>query len=136
VTIGAPRRSERLVKADLPADWRRQFNVIGAVQAGAIALAVLVAMSAGAEGLIPASVCLVVGLHFFPVARVLRMRYRPIGAALCVVAAAGSVFYFTAGADWSVIVVGAGAALTLWSASVRHAVSGLASEGAGAALLR
>jgi hypothetical protein len=129
VTSAPRRRSGLAAEADLPADWRHQFNVIGAVQGAAIALAVLVGIVAGVEGLIPAAVCLIVGLHFLPVARVLQLRYRPIGAALCVVAAAGAVVHVTAGRDWSMMLVGAGAALTLWSASFRHTLTGLATEG-------
>lgn len=125
VTVGSRRRTDGAAEADLPADWRRQFDVIGAVQGGAIAVVVLVGILAGVPGLIPAGVCLVVGLHFFPVARVLQLRYRPVGGALCLVAAAGCATFVTAGADRSVTVVGAGAAVTLWSTSFRHALTGL-----------
>ena len=136
LTFGARRLRGRASAADLPADWRRQFNIIGMVQGGAIALAVLVAIAVGVAGLIPASVCLIVGLHFFPVGRLLRMRYRPTGAALCVIAATGYLAYFTASPDRSVIIVGVGAALTLWHASFRHALTGLAARGKGSAQTR
>lgn len=133
VTGLARRTPDSASAADLPADWQRRFNVIGAVQAGAVALTVAVALAAGAAVLIPASVCLVVGLHLLPVGRLLRLRYRATGVALCATVAAGYVVPFTAGADEAVIAVGTGAALTLWSAAFRHATAGLS---AGASHLR
>jgi hypothetical protein len=125
VVFAAERRPGHATASGLPVDWQRRFNVIGAVQCASIALLVLIASTTGLLRLVPASVCLVVGLHFFPLAKVLGMRYRPVGLLLCVVGAVGVVLSSTHGLGASVLLVGTGAALILWGASFRHTSTGL-----------
>jgi len=128
VVFAAERRPGHATASGLPVDWQRRFNVIGAVQCASIALLVLIASTTGLLRLVPASVCLVVGLHFFPLAKVLGMRYRPVGLLLCVVGAVGVVLSSTHGLGASVLLVGTGAALILWGASFRHTSTGLRVE--------
>ena len=122
---GARRGRGHAADLGLPVDWQRRFNVIGAVQGGSIAVVVLLATTAGFAGVVPAAVCFVVGLHFFPLAHALAMRYRPLGVALCLVGTVGVAFYSAYGTDGSLVVVGTGAALVLWSTSFRHTFAGL-----------
>jgi hypothetical protein len=121
----AARHPARATGLRLPGDWQRRFNLIGAVQGASIALVVLLALVAGLVGLVPAAVCIVVGLHFFPLADAVGMRYRPLGLVLCLVGAVGVLVFATVGLAASVVVVGAGAALALWGTSFQHTFSGL-----------
>lgn len=65
----------------------RRFNLVFALQGVAIALAVFLLGRYGLGTFIPAVVALAVGVHFFPLAELFRVRaYHATGAALCVLA--------------------------------------------------
>lgn len=98
--------------------WRVRYRAIGIVQGVAIALVVAVAVALAAPGLIAPVVCLVVGLHFLPLARVVdQPEYRLTGVALLVVGLAGVVVLAVAGPDAARALSGIGAAITLWGTS-------------------
>lgn len=111
--------------ANLPADWSRRFNRVGLVQGVAIGLAVLLLAVTRSAELIPAVICLIVGIHFLPLAGIFdQPGYRWTAAALCVVAVAGSAAFAAGYPDSSRAVVGLGAALVLWSTSGYVTVKG------------
>lgn len=102
----------------LPENWRQRYNQVSLIQLAAIGLAVAILIVAGVPGLIPAAVCLIVGIHFFPLARLFdQPEYTGTGALLCVVAALGFAVLAAADEEASRAVVGLGAAITLWSTS-------------------
>ncbi len=109
----------------LPVGWYRQVGRVNLVQFGAI-VAVIVGLGiVGAPELVPAAVCLVVGLHFIPLSRLFAQpQYRWTGVALCLVAVAGIAVFAAAGGDASRAVVGFGAALTLWATAAHIALRG------------
>ncbi|MBQ0903869.1 hypothetical protein [Micromonospora sp. U21] len=89
---------------------------------GAAVLAAAVLAAADWSEYIPVLVCAVVGLHFFPLAPLLRdPLLRPLGVALCVVAAAGLVTAL-ASAVSAGLVVGTGAGLLLLAYAVQALV--------------
>ncbi|OZM81500.1 hypothetical protein [Pseudonocardia sp. MH-G8] len=102
-------------EAHLPDGWRRGVGLVNGGQFVAIALVVAVFLLLGRPEFVPPLVCLVVGLHFFPLARLFdQPEYTPTAAVLCAVACAGLVVLLAGpGAAPSRVVVGAGAALTL-----------------------
>ena len=98
--------------------WRVRYRTIGIVQGVAIALVVAVAVALAAPGLIAPVVCLVVGVHFLPLARVVdQPEYRLTGVALLVVGLAGVVVLAVAGPDAARALSGIGAAIALWGTS-------------------
>ncbi len=107
----------------LPERWNRGIGLVNAVQTVAIVATVLVLVNLGEEFLIPSVICLIVGVHFFPLARLYDQgQYRWTGALLSVVALAGFVSS-AAGTDAGATraVVGLGAALVLWGTSAHVA---------------
>jgi hypothetical protein len=91
---------------------RRYGVIVGIEFASAFAGAALLGMT-GAAAYVPVWVCAVVGVHFFPLAPVLRDRgLYPLGVAMCAVAAAGLVTALTTGVAASTVVgIGAGVLL-------------------------
>ncbi len=69
---GAPERQRRQ-----PEGWYRHVGVVNLAQFGTIALAVLILVAVEAPELVPPVVCLIVGLHFFPLARLFVSRSTP-----------------------------------------------------------
>ena len=110
----------------LPAGWYRRVGLVNVAQAVASVLAVAILIAAGAPMLIPPVVCLIVGAHFFPLARLFdQPQYWWTGASLSIVAAAGFITLAAgAGAEVSRVVVGLGAAITLWGTSLHVARRG------------
>lgn len=109
--------------------WRR-FQIVGMVEGLAIGVAVFVLVRLGQPEWIPATVALIVGLHFFPLASAFGVRmYHATGALLCAVFALTVVLAPASGMPvvWFVV-PGLGSALVLW-------ITGgvLASSGIGAA---
>jgi hypothetical protein len=102
------------------------FNLVNVGQVVLILIAVLGLVKAGSPGLIPSAVCLVVGLHFIPLARVFDVpTYYLLAAAMVAVAVAGAVIHWSGGADASVqAFVGFLAAVCLWTASLVSARRG------------
>lgn len=107
---GATSRPRRL-----PADWQRRYNLLVLAEFVIIFLASLALGRTGHAELIPAAICLVVGIHFFPLASIFDMPpYRWTAIALCVVAAIGAGLLGVTGAATGRAVVGLGAAAVLW----------------------
>ncbi|MGW7433434.1 hypothetical protein ACWGIN_28325 [Streptomyces sp. NPDC054861] len=100
-----------------PAEQRRRFNRINAVQWLLIIAVAVVCGVSGTPVLIPPLVALVVGLHFLPLAVVFAQpRLRVPAALLILAAAAGLAVWATGGPDETVrLVVGVAAALSLWA---------------------
>ena len=63
----------------------RRFNLVFGLEGVVIALAVVLLGRSGMGTLVPAVVAIIVGVHFFPLAELFRVRaYHATGAALCV----------------------------------------------------
>lgn len=116
-----PRPSRRV-----PPNGSRDYVLINAAQVVAVLVAVPLLYRAGAPALVAPVTCLVVGLHFFPLARVFgQPQYVWTGALLVVVAAAGVVaFVADAGVPTVFAVVGLPAAAVLWATAVHLAAHG------------
>lgn len=100
-------------------DWRRQYNRIGAVQGVLVAATVVGCVVGQRPELIAALVCLVVGLHFLPLARILtEPRYTRTGIALCVVGLGGLGLGLAVEPAQANVSVGLTAAFTLWVSSL------------------
>lgn len=102
-----------------PDNWRRKVGIVNLAQFAAIAVVLVVFVTLELPGLVPPLVCLIVGLHFFPLARLFdQPEYWTLGGMLCLFAAAGVVLLAVgAGAEWSRMVTGFGAAVTMWAVS-------------------
>ncbi|MEV4657914.1 hypothetical protein [Micromonospora sp. NPDC049301] len=97
----------------------RRYLLIVVAEFAAAGLGAAVLAAADLSEYIPVLVCAVVGLHFFPLAPLLRdPLLRPLGVALCVVAAAGLVVAL-ASAVSAGLVVGTGAGLLLLGYAVQ-----------------
>lgn len=104
----------------LPDGWHRRVGQVNLAQAGAIVVAVAAPLAAGAPSLIPPLVCLIVGVHFFPLTRLFgQPQYRWTAIGLTAVAAAGFITVI-AGASQETCraVVGLSAAVVLWASSL------------------
>ncbi|PWR07971.1 hypothetical protein DKT68_17445 [Micromonospora acroterricola] len=100
----------------------RRYLLIVVAEFAAAGLGAAVLAAAGWSEYIPVLVCALVGLHFFPLAPLLRdPLLRPLGVALCVVAAAGLVVAL-ASAVSAGLVVGTGAGLLLLGYAVQALV--------------
>jgi hypothetical protein len=119
--IGRPARHRTVV-----ANSWRWFNLVNAGQAVLIVIAIFGLAKAGLAGLIPAAVCLVVGLHFLPLAKVFDVPWFYLtGGLLVAVAAAGATVYASgAGTPPSQALVGLGAAAALWGSALATAARG------------
>lgn len=108
----------------LPERWNHRIGMVNGAQAAGIAVTVLLLVNLNAAFLLPAAVCLVVGLHFFPLARLYdQPQYRWTGVLLILVAVAGVAVSATGGDAASARAwVGLGAAVVLWGSSVHVAV--------------
>ncbi len=118
VTIGLALRPRGGGTLDLVGDWQQRYNRVALVELGAIAAVVLVLVLTGQHQLIAPLVCLVVGLHLFPLATLFRQPlYRWTGIALTAVGLLAVVVAVTAGGDEGRRVAGFGAACALWATS-------------------
>ncbi|MBJ9990883.1 hypothetical protein [Paenibacillus sp. S28] len=98
-----------------------RFNIVFAAEGAAIAIAVAVCYAAGRTALIPSVTALIVGIHFFPLASLFRVKfYHLTGALLCLLALATLLFlpveasFGEAHINAYMSVVGLGSALILW----------------------
>lgn len=99
----------------LPPDWNRRYNRVGLLQAGAIGVAVVALIWVGTPGLIPVAVCLIVGVHFFPLVTVFEQpEYRWTALALCLAAVLGAVLFVATNDATVRAAVGLSAAIILW----------------------
>ncbi|GAB3272625.1 DUF7010 family protein [Arthrobacter pigmenti] len=102
-----------------PDGWYGRVGLINLVQAAAIALVVLGFITAQLPQLVPPVVSVIVGLHFFPLARLFdQPQYLWTAAGACAAGIAGLLLIAGAGFETSRIAVGLGAALTLWLTTV------------------
>ncbi len=103
----------------LPRDWQRRYNLLVVAQFVLIFLASLGLGMVGVPELIPPAICLIVGIHFIPLAGIFDMpAYRVTALGLCGVAVIGGALLAPTGAATVRAVVGLGAALVLWAAAV------------------
>ncbi|MFD6888629.1 hypothetical protein [Streptomyces sp. NPDC059957] len=118
---GAPVRQVRL-----PEKWNRGVGLVNLAEVVAIFAVIAGSNAAGRPELIPAGICLVVGLHFFPLARLYdQWQYKWTAALLTAVAVAGFAAVAAGAAGEPVrVVVGLGAAVVLLGSSLHVAVRG------------
>ena len=111
--------STRTAPRDLPPDWQRRYNIIGLIEGGAILGAILILVNLDLPGLIPVVVCLIVGIHFLPLAPTFdQPEYRWTALALCIAGAVGAALYGPVSDGTVLVVVGIGAALILWGTAL------------------
>lgn len=93
----------------------RRFGIVVAVEFVGLAVVALVLSAVGHPHLIPAMICLGVGVHFFPLIRLFRVPvYAVTGVAMCAVAALSAVVALLSGqVALLTMLPGLGAALTL-----------------------
>ncbi|MGH2583381.1 MAG: hypothetical protein ACRDJE_00535 [Dehalococcoidia bacterium] len=109
----------------VPEDWRRRFNLVSIIQFTVIGVAVAVLVMTGRPMLIPATVCLIVGAHFVPLARIFDQQlFAWTGAALCMVATVGYLTVVAVDGAAARAVVGVGAAVLLWGTAAWMALRG------------
>lgn len=120
-------RDERVRRQ--PGDWQKRVGLVNLAELAAIVLVVLAFAGAGVPQLVPPVVCLVVGLHFVPLARLFdQPEYRSTAGGLALGGLAGlAVLAVGPSQEASRVVVGAIAAGTLWATSVRLSRRGLGS---------
>ncbi|SCG60799.1 hypothetical protein [Micromonospora inositola] len=107
----------------------RRYGIIVLVELAVGALGALALAAAGRTELIPVLVCAVVGVHFFPLAPVLRDRLLvPLGVTLSLVALAGLVVGLASSVSAG-LVVGCGAGLLLWGYALLALVRGARAAG-------
>ncbi|MEV0807298.1 hypothetical protein [Micromonospora sp. NPDC050200] len=112
VVVVKARRAAAVIPGNRAAD--RRYGVIVVVEFSLAALGALVLAGLGWSEFVPVLVCAVVGLHFVPLAPVLRDRLLvPLGVALCLVALAGLVVALASSVQAG-LVVGTGAGLLFW----------------------
>jgi hypothetical protein len=124
VAIRSGRRPAKRVR--LPPGWNRQVGWVNLAELVAIGMAWALLVQAGLPQLLAPVVCLIVGLHFLPLARPFdQPLYRWTGVCLAVVAVIGFVV-LAVGIDGGATrsVVGFGAAVTLWTSSFALALRG------------
>ncbi len=116
--------SPRLV--DLPANWARSVGIVNVVELAAIFGVIAASNASGHPAFIPPAIALVVGLHFFPLARLYdQWQYKGTAVALCAAALLGLVLIAAGLSDGGVrAVVGLASAVTLWASAYHVAVKG------------
>jgi hypothetical protein len=116
--------SPRLVS--LPDNWARGVGIVNVVELAAIFAVIAASNASGHPAFIPAGIALVVGLHFFPLARLYdQWQYKWTAVALAVVAVIGFVLIAAGLSSESVrAVVGLASAVTLWASAYHVAVRG------------
>jgi hypothetical protein len=107
-------------RPERPGDARRTFVLVNVVQAVLIVGAAVVLNRLGLSAFIAPAACVVVGLHFLPLAGLFAVPlYRLTGAVLVVVGVVGAVLAgIGVAAPIVLTTVGLGAAVTLWSTSL------------------
>ncbi|MCX5228803.1 hypothetical protein ABZY16_37210 [Streptomyces sp. NPDC006553] len=114
----------RLVR--LPEKWNRGVGLVNMAELVAIFAVIAASNASGHPEFIPIGICLVVGLHFFPLARLFDQgQYKWTAIFLTAVALVGLVV-LAAGTTAETIrtVVGLGAAVVLWASSFHVALRG------------
>ncbi|MDT3727325.1 hypothetical protein ROS62_21590 [Streptomyces sp. DSM 41972] len=110
----------------LPENWARGVGVVNAVELAAVLAVIAASNASGRPELIPVGIALVVGLHFFPLARLYdQWQYRWTAVLLTAVAVVGVVLVVAGLSAESVrIVVGLACAVVLWASAYHLAVKG------------
>ncbi|MGW0590958.1 hypothetical protein [Streptosporangium sp. NPDC002607] len=105
----------------------RAFKWSNVGQGVGIAVVIAVGNITGGYSWIPALIAIVVGAHFFPLARPFgRLEYRWTGSLLIVVGVAGCAMALSGASESGVqTVAGLGSATVLWATTVWHLVSGV-----------
>ncbi|MFF3258900.1 hypothetical protein ACFYWO_06945 [Streptomyces sp. NPDC002932] len=116
--------SPRMV--NLPENWARAVGIVNVVEVAAIFAVIAASNASGHPEFIPAAIALVVGLHFFPLARFYdQWQYRGTAVLLGIVAVAGFALVAAGLSGESVrAVVGLGSAVVLWVSAYHVAVKG------------
>ncbi|MFD6277746.1 hypothetical protein ACFWFI_19560 [Streptomyces sp. NPDC060209] len=116
--------SPRMV--DLPANWARAVGIVNVVEVAAVFAVIAASNASGHTEFIPAAIALVVGLHFFPLARYYdQWQYKGTAVLLSVVAVVGFGLIAAGLSAESVrAVVGLGSAVALWASAYHVAVKG------------
>ncbi|MET8896306.1 hypothetical protein [Streptomyces albogriseolus] len=111
---------------DLPGNWARGVGVVNGLELLAIVAVVAAANAAGRPAFVPVGIALVVGLHFFPLARLYdQWQYRWTGALMTAVAVAGAVLVLAGlSAETVRVVVSLACAAVLWVSACHLAVRG------------
>ncbi|MFZ4150275.1 hypothetical protein [Streptomyces pseudogriseolus] len=111
---------------DLPENWARGVGVVNGLELLAIVAVVAAANASGRPAFVPVGIALVVGLHFFPLARLYdQWQYRWTGALMTAVAVAGAVLVLAGLSAGTVrVVVGLACAAVLWASACHLAVRG------------
>lgn len=105
--------------------WNKTFGRVGLMELAGIALSVAILAPTGLAQLIPAAIALVVGAHFFPLAKVFgQPQYRWTGAGMCLAAAVALVLFVANLREPSMAVAGLGTAATLWGTSLAVSLRG------------
>ncbi|MEU7034639.1 hypothetical protein ABZ958_13250 [Streptomyces sp. NPDC046237] len=110
----------------LPEKWNRGVGLVNMAELVAIFAVIAASNASGHPEFVPVGICLVVGLHFFPLARLFDQgQYTRTAIFLTAVALVGLAF-LAAGATPETIraVVGLGAAVVLWASSLHVALRG------------
>ncbi|MDQ0794751.1 hypothetical protein QFZ58_003239 [Streptomyces sp. B1I3] len=110
----------------LPDNWARAVGIVNVVEVAAIFAVIAASNASGHPEFIPAAIALVVGLHFFPLARLYdQWQYKVTAMALGVVAVVGFALV-AAGLSGEGVraVVGLASAVTLWASAYHVAVKG------------
>ncbi|MEU2240901.1 hypothetical protein ABZ572_16035 [Streptomyces sp. NPDC018338] len=110
----------------LPEKWNRWVGLVNAGELVAIFAVIAASNASGHPEFIPVGICLVVGLHFFPLARLFDQRqYTWTAISLSAVALVGlAVLAAGTSAETIRAVVGLGAAVVLWASSFHVALKG------------
>ncbi|WP_329621063.1 hypothetical protein OG357_11570 [Streptomyces sp. NBC_01255] len=110
----------------LPEKWNRGVGLVNAAELVAIFAVIAASNASGHPEFIPVGIGLVVGLHFFPLARLFDQRqYTGTAVALTAVALVGlAVLAAGSSAETIRAVVGLGAAVVLWASSFHVALKG------------
>ncbi|WP_020614838.1 hypothetical protein [Paenibacillus daejeonensis] len=106
-------------------EMKRRFNLVFAAQGLAIAITIAICIATQTNEFIPLIIALVVGLHFFPLASIFKMKlYYWTGSLLCLLAAITWLFVpasFPLGEytiTSTMTVIGFGSAFILWGSAV------------------
>ncbi|MEU8700832.1 hypothetical protein AB0C61_24825 [Streptomyces sp. NPDC048680] len=116
--------SPRMVS--LPENWARAVGIVNVVEVAAVFAVIAASNASDHPEFIPAAIALVVGVHFFPLARYYdQWQYKGTAVALSVVAVVGFVL-IAAGlsAEGVRAVVGLASAVVLWVSAYHVAVKG------------
>lgn len=103
-----------------PEGWHERVGLVNLGELAAIFVTVTVCSAFGRPQLVPPVVCLVVAVHFVPLARLFdQPEYRGTAAGLAAASVAGlAALALGSSAETSRLLVGAVAALTLWVTSL------------------